>query len=151
LSAQFPLDRLRVVYSKAGTLPAACLVRDRSLIDHTLYWTSASSEDEAAYLAAILNSETVRSRVAALQARGQFGARHFDKAMFNLPIPRFDATAVLHTDLAAAAREAEVVACAVILPENVKFQRARSLIRNALTEVSVAQRIEALVTRVLDG
>jgi hypothetical protein len=34
LGAQFPIPRLRVVYAKAGTLPAACLVRDESIIDH---------------------------------------------------------------------------------------------------------------------
>lgn len=62
LGAQFPLAPLRVVYSKAGTLPAAGLVRDQSIIDHKLYWSAAATENEALYLAAILNSETVRSR-----------------------------------------------------------------------------------------
>jgi hypothetical protein len=38
LASQFPLSPLRVVYAKAGTLPAACLVRDASIIDHKLYW-----------------------------------------------------------------------------------------------------------------
>ena len=38
LASQFPIPRLRVVYAKAGTLPAACLVRDSAIIDHKLYW-----------------------------------------------------------------------------------------------------------------
>ena len=79
-----------MVYAKAGTLPAACLVRDEVIIDHMLYRSSPRNESEGYYLAAILNSETSRSRVAAMQARGQWGARHFDKVMFNLPIPLFD-------------------------------------------------------------
>jgi N-6 DNA Methylase len=58
LGAQFPIQRLRVVYAKAGTLPAACLVRDNSVIDHKLYWCAPTSVPEAAYLSAILNSET---------------------------------------------------------------------------------------------
>jgi len=90
LAAQFPLARLRVVYAKAGTLPAACLVREPFVIDHMLYWAEVSSEEEGAYLAGIFNSETARARVEALQARGQFGARHFDKVIFTLPIARFD-------------------------------------------------------------
>jgi hypothetical protein len=71
--------------------------------------------------------------------------------MFNLPIPRFDANNPLHNDIAGAAREAETIAAAVPLPENVKFQRARGLVRAALTEAGVAQRIDALVARLLDG
>jgi hypothetical protein len=151
LGAQFPLPSLRVVYSKAGTLPAACLVRDRFIIDHMLYWASVSSEDEGSYLTAVLNSETARARVATLQARGQWGARHFDKVVFTLPIPRFDAAVSLHADLADAARDAEAIASAVALPENVKFQRARKLTRDALIEAGVAARIETLVARLLGG
>ena len=51
----------------------------------------SSSACEARYLVAILNSETARERVEAYQSRGQWGARDFDKVIFNLPIPRFDA------------------------------------------------------------
>jgi hypothetical protein len=151
LSAQFPIARLRVVYAKAGTLPAACLVRDASVIDHMLYWSAPHSENEAYYLSTILNSEVARARVAAIQARGQWGARHFDKVMFTLPIPPFDATVALHNDLAAAGAEAERIAAAFELPEAVKFQRARKLIRDALTESDIAPHIDALVARLLDG
>jgi hypothetical protein len=151
LGAQFPIPSLRVVYAKAGTLPAACIIRDHHVIDHMLYWTAPGDEGEGYYLAAILNSETARGRVAALQARGQWGARHFDKVMFNLPIPRFDPASALHGKLAAAAREAETAAAAVPLPEGVKFQRARKLVRDGLTEAGIAPSIDALVARLLDG
>jgi hypothetical protein len=114
-----------------------------------LYWASPSSEAEAFYLIAIFNSETARKRVAALQARGQWGARHFDKVLFTLPIPRFDGAASLHTDLADAAREAETTAAAIALPENVKFQRARRLVRDSLAAAGIAPRIEMLVARLL--
>jgi len=115
-----------------------------------LYWHAASTESEALFLAAILNSETARQRVEGFQARGQWGARHFDKAMFNLPIPRFDATERLHNELAAAAAEAERIAGAFELPETVKFVRARKLIRDALTESGIAPHIDDLVARLLD-
>lgn len=152
LSSQFPISPLRIVYSKAGTLPAAAIVRDRhSVIDHKLYWMAPSDDREARYLAAILNSEFSRSKVEAYQSRGQWGARDFDKVMFNLPIPRFDANEPLHRALARAAERAEVIAAAVELPEGVRFQRARALVRAALAEAGVAQEIDTLVARLLDA
>jgi hypothetical protein len=151
LGAQFPLSAPRVVYAKAGTLPAACVLRESTAaIDHMLYWCAPASLSEANYLAAILNSETARSRTAAQQARGQWGARHFDKVIFALPIPRFDGKIKLHRDLADAAVKAERVAAAVALPEGVKFQRARSLVRAALRQAGLADAIDALVARLLD-
>ena len=78
------------------------------------------------------------------------GCADFDKVMFNLPIPRFDATDQLHNELAAAATEAERIAAAFELPEAVKFQRARKLIREALTESGIAPHIDELVGRSLD-
>ena len=85
-----------------------------------------------------------------MQSRGQWGARHFDKVMFNLPIPHFDPSQSLHNELAGAAAEAEQIASAVELPETVKFQRARKLIRDALTDSGVAPRIDELVAQLLD-
>ncbi|MGO9743742.1 MAG: N-6 DNA methylase [Roseiarcus sp.] len=152
LGAQFPIPKIRIAYAKAGTQPAATLVRDSSaVIDHMLYWRPCDDVLEGRYLLSILNSETARSRAEAFQARGQWGARHFDKVMFNLPIPRFDAKLALHRELAASAEEAEGVAAAVPLPEGVKFQRARALVRAALADAGLAARIDALVARLLDG
>ena len=150
LSAQFPIPRLRMVYAKAGTQPAACLVRGEAIIDHMLYWATPRIESEGYYVAAILNSEIARASVAAMQARGQWGARHFDKVMFNLPIPPFEPSEALHNELAAAAGEAERIAAVFELPESVKFQRARKLIRDALTESGIAPHIDELVARLLN-
>jgi N-6 DNA Methylase len=152
LSSQFPLAPLRVVYAKSGTNPAACVLRGGlAVIENKLYWSAFHIEAETYYITALLNSETTRSRSEAFQSRGQWGARDFDKVIFNLPIPRFDANNPLHTDIAKTAREAEALAASVHLPENIKFQRARGLIRAALTEAGVAQRIDAHVARLLDG
>ncbi|MGI8568607.1 MAG: N-6 DNA methylase [Methylocella sp.] len=152
LASQFPLAPLRVVYAASGTNAAACIVRSRTnVIDNSLYWASVQDEHEAQFLTALFNSESTRSRIQSRQSRGQWGARHFHKVMFHLPIPRFDAADSLHTSLAEAAREAEVIAASVELPENVKFQRARGLVRTALTEAGVALRIDALVAGLFDG
>ncbi|MSO76891.1 MAG: hypothetical protein EXQ87_08260 [Alphaproteobacteria bacterium] len=152
LSSQFPIAPLRVVYAKAGSRPAACLVRDeRGVIDHTLYWMAPASEGEARYLIAILNSETARARTEQYQARGQFGARHFDKVIFNLPIPRFDAANETHRALTEAAAAAETIAAQVALTEGVKFQRARTLVRAALAEANILENIDRMVAELLDA
>ncbi len=150
LSAQFPTPSVRVVYAKSGTLPAAAIVEDsHAVLDHVLYW-AAVGKREAHYLSAILNSEAARSQVAAMQARGQWGARHFDKLMFELPIPLFIVNDPLHRELAAAAARAAKVATNVPLKEDMYFVSARKHIRAALHEHGIAQEIEELVTRLLD-
>ncbi|HEY5204877.1 MAG TPA: hypothetical protein VIJ63_09795, partial [Roseiarcus sp.] len=151
LSSQFPLGLFRVAYAASGTQPAAVLLKESSaVIEHKLYWAAPDTIAEAQFLVVILNSETARQRTAAYQSRGQWGARDFDKVVFNLPIPRFDAKIALHCDVAAAAVEAEKVAAAVSLPEGIKFQRARKMVRDALAESGLSQRIDALVARLLD-
>lgn len=152
LASQFPIPLRRVVYAKAGTLPAACLLEDNEgIIDHMLYWTSIETKEEGRYLAAVLNSETARSRVSTLQARGQWGARHFDKVMFTLPIPRFNLKVELHAELANVGASAEAVAASVAVPERIGFQRARRLIREALADAGISERIDKLVASLLDA
>jgi predicted RNA methylase len=152
LASQFPIAPLRIVYAKAGSQPAACLLRDRrAVVDHKLYWMTPAGEAEARFLVAILNSEVGRARGERYQSRGQWGARDFDKVIFNLPIPPFDPENKLHLALAAAAAQAERIAATVELPEGVKFQRARGLVRAALVQAGVAEKIDDLVINLLDG
>lgn len=150
LSSQFPITGRRVLYSKAGSQPAAAVLRGsaEAVVDHKLYW-AAATEDEALYLVAILNSETARSRVAHMQSRGQWGARDFDKLILGLPIPKFDPKAAVHRQLVAAARRAEEVAAGVPFKEGMHFVRARGIIREALAEDGVSARIDELVARLL--
>jgi hypothetical protein len=150
LSAQFPIHPLRVIYSKAGTLAAATLLRDpEGIADHKLYWMPVETEPEGLYLCAIINSETSRKRVEHLQSRGQWGARDFDKVLFTLPIPRFAPKDGLHAELAATAREAETVAAAVPVEPGTYFTTARRAIRGALEANGIATRIEGLVAKLL--
>ncbi len=149
LSAQFPLPSVRVVYTKAGRNLVAAVVRDGSaVVDHTLYWGGAG-EEEAYYLCALLNSECVRMQVEQYQAQGQWGARHFDKYVFNLPIPVFDQEVALHGRLAAAGRVAEEVAAGVEVPPGEHFQRARRVLRASLVGHGIAGRTEELVAELL--
>jgi hypothetical protein len=152
LTSQFPVLPLRVVYAASGTNPAACIIRtSEAVVEHKLYWGAIESEMEAQFLIAILNSEAARVRTEGLQSRGQFGARDFDKVIFSLPIPRFDPAVSLHGELAEAAAQAEALAASVEIPENMKFQRARALVRGSLVEAGIAGRIDQLVARLLDS
>ena len=145
-SHQFPIPPHRVVYSKAGHQVAAARVSDPEVfIDHTLYWAAAPTISEARYLTAVLNSELLTQRVAPLQSRGQFGARHFDLYVFNVPIPMYDSRVPLHGQLAVLAERAEAVAEATALGPGVSFQRARQLVRSALAKEGVGSEIEEAV------
>lgn len=152
LRKQFPITPIRVVYAKAGVNPASTIIVDgQAVIDHKLYWMEVRELDEALYLCSIFNSETTRSRAEQWQSTGQWGARDFDKVVFNLPIPLFDAADPGHAALAAAAGRAEGVAAEVALKEGEHFTRARRRIRAALAEDGIAAEIDAMVAGLLDG
>ena len=156
LSVQFPASAtksapsVRVICAASGTLPAAAVLSEQeAVLGHALYW-AATGNREAQYLTAVLNSEAARSRVAAMQARGQWGARHFDKLMFELPIPLFNVNDPLHQELAAATTRAAQVAASVPLKEGTYFVTARKHIRTALHDHGIAQEIDDLVARLFE-
>ena len=151
LDRQVPPAPIRVVYAKSGILLAAAVVEDRSaVIDHKLYWAEAQSLSEAFYLAGLLNSEAIRMRIAALQSRGRWGARDFDKLIFELPIPCFDPQLAEHRQLVAAAREAALIAATVVLPSGAHFVRSRRMVRAALKAARLSVRLDRLVSDLLN-
>ncbi len=152
LTAQLPPAALRVVYSTSGTLMVAAVISDREVVvDTSLYWAGVQSRAEAHYLVAVLTSETTRGRFASLQARGQWGARHFHKVMWTLPIREFDPDNPLHAEIASVGLRAELVAAEVPLKEGVYFVTARRQIRHALAEDGVAGEIDGLVEELLSA
>ena len=149
LSRQFPGTDHRVVYTKSGMYLAAALLSDpTAVIDHKLYWGSAASLDEARFLTAILNSTILTLAVRPLQARGEHNPRDFDKYIFQLPIPLYDAADAAHEVLVGLAVEAEQVAANVDLPP-VRFEAQRRRIREALADDGVAAEIDAIVKTLL--
>ena len=151
LSCQFPIAPIRVVYTKAGAKLVAAVVQDRTaIIDHKLYWAAVESLEEARYLCGVLNSEAVRAGVEQYQSQGQWGARDFDKYVFNLPIPRFHKDDQLHHRLADAVRTTEVAAEAVPLEVGEYFIRARKRVRSAIGERGIASKLESLANELLE-
>ena len=152
LTSQLSATGMKVIYNKAGTLLSAATLDDpRIIVDTGAYWTSVRSIEEARYLTAVLNSATVLARVIPMQPRGWRDPRHFDNLVWELPILEYDRRVPLHQELADAAARAEQVAAIVLLREGAHFMRKRRAIRDALAADGIARRIDALVTRLLDG
>jgi SAM-dependent methyltransferase len=150
LRRQLPPGRHRVVYSASGQHLAACRVEDASVIEHKLYWASVESLEEARYLVAILNSQTLKDAVAPLQSRGQHNPRDFDLHVFGLPFPIFDPRADLHARIAHLAHNAEIAAAGIDLDAGWQFQKARRVVREALVEDGIAGEIDAAVRELLE-
>ncbi len=96
--------------SAGGKLPCAAYVRGsqipylKTIVDQTLYWGRVSSEDEAIYITALINSPAVIDVISALQPRGAFGERHIHKLAFDRT-PAFDPSLAQHLAVVRAAKE----------------------------------------------
>ncbi len=146
LESQLPVATHRVVYSASGNSLAAARIGEReSVIEHKLYWSAVSGVDEARYLVAILNSQTVLDRVKPLQAIGLFGPRDFDKNVFSVNVPIFDSDDGDHQKLVKLAERAEKIAESLDIQDARDFKVMRKLVRNALENDGVAALIETAV------
>lgn len=149
LSRQLPLAKHRVIYSASGSmLAAARLSSSKELIESSLYWIPVTNVEEALYLTAILNAPVTTQAVEKYQSQGIFGARHFHTYVWMLPIPTYDEDNALHQQLVDLARRSEEIAevCDI---SDMGFQQARKVIREALTEASITEELNALVSALL--
>ena len=97
---------VRVVYTSAGE-PTAAIVHDNTaLVENVLFWVTCKNVQEADYLLAIINSNSLYNAVVPLMNKGQFGARHLHKHLWKLPIPEFDPAQRLHDSIAEAGAKA---------------------------------------------
>ena len=113
--------KTRVAYTSSGKPTAAIISDPAAAIENSLYWVSCHTVQEARYLLAVINSDTLRKRVEPLMPKGQFGARHLHKHLWKLPIPRFDPANADHiavSDAGAAAEEAAQRQLQTILANN---------------------------------
>lgn len=117
------------------------------MVDHKTYWYAANSEDEAAYLAAVLNSDAVNDAIKPFQARGLMGERHIHKKPLELPLRMYNDADALHVELAAMGKKA--TAHAATLPRADDFPNTlaarRAVVREALADVR--KRIDQAVTQ----
>lgn len=140
----------RVVYSASGnTLAAARLDDPRQIVEHKLYWLPARSVSEARYLTAILNAPIITELVSDYQSRGLFGARDFDTYVWRLPIPTYNTVDKLHERIAELGAEAELIAAKTEI-EGCGFQKARKIIRDALSKAELTQKLNAAVSQLIE-
>lgn len=145
LEQQFPIQPERIVYSSSGMhLAAARLTNRRAVIEHGLYWATAASTAEAQYLCAILNSVVITELVRPLMSYGK-DERHFDKYIWQLPIPMYDPAIDLHTRLQARGDELEKTIAKIELDSNRHFTAIRRDLRKIIAESEAGKDVEDLV------
>lgn len=147
-SNQFPAATIRVVYAGSGSRLTATVVTDRRIIvEKSAYWGAVSTMDEALFLAALMNSAAVDEAVKPFQARGIGGARHFDKHVFKVMWPPFEADSPSHQAVVTAAKEASSLVAAMEMP--VSARTARRKARELLESSGAAADLDAAVAAVL--
>ena len=160
LSAQLiQTTPIRLLYTSSGRPTAVILVDSDEPVDSTLYWVDCSTMDEAHYLAAIVNSDTLAETVQRFMPKGQFGARHLQKHLWRLPIPTYDSNNPLHSDLATLgsqlATEAAIQLTALQTSRAAENKHttitvARRELRQWLSTHPPAQQVEDLVAKLLE-
>ena len=105
--------------------------------------------DEGLYLCAVLNSATMQAELRPLQSIGAFGPRDIHKYPWFAPVPQFDPSDSLHAELVGLAKDAELVSELTDI-EGVDFKRGRRIIRSAIVEVGIAEKVEVAVSQLLD-
>ena len=79
----------------AAYLPLEEIDRDRIVIDQTLYWHLADTEEEAIFLVGLLNSEALALAINDFQPEGGFGKRHIHTLPYKV-MPQYDSENALH-------------------------------------------------------
>ena len=127
------------------------MTRDSILIDTTMYFIECREIDEARYLSAIVNSQSLYDKAQALMPKGQYGPRHVHKHIWRLPIPAYDQKQSLHRELAAYGimieREVTMLAMQQSHPQSIRMHRA--MIRDWQRSAPISREAEALVARLL--
>ena len=151
-------DAVRVSYTSSGR-PTAAIIRDNhAIVDYVLFQIVCRSEDEAYYVISIINSNELASAAEKFMARGLFGARHFQRQGWKLPIPRYDSRNTLHSRLSKLGRTAEQE-CQDLIdqsgimsnpPGDNQSRAARRILRHQWQPSSkTAQAIEVAVAKLL--
>ncbi len=82
-------------------------VRDETaLIANGLYWAAMASEEEADYLCALLNAPVTTELTRPFMSYGK-DERHIHKHVWELPIPTFEPTNLVHRRLGELGRQLE--------------------------------------------
>jgi hypothetical protein len=149
-------QRYLVLYNHSGMNVAAAFFDRGSqpipfIVDVKLHWAAFNTREEADYVAAILNSETVNAAIKPFQSAGLLGERDIHKKLLELPIPIFDDENPKHqkiSELGAKARGAAVKAIkSGKFPVDSSIAKQRGFMREHLK--SELEEIDKLVAALL--
>ena len=146
---------VRVIYAASGVPTAAIVDDDAALIDYTGFWVACFNREEANYLLSIINSDALYAEIEPLMAKGQFGARHVQKHLWKLPIPRYDKGVRRHRDLAQAGKAAAAGVQTVLADlrkkrgDKLTVKVARREIHEWLRKSKEGKAVERLVKKLL--
>lgn len=82
----------------AGYIKLTDFPVDKLIVDQTLYWHIAKTEDEAIYIAGLLNSAALDSLISEFQPEGLQGRRHVHKLPYAIT-PPYDETNSIHLNV----------------------------------------------------
>lgn len=90
----FSLGRWLVLSNAGGANPCSAYIdldeidATKLIIDQTLYWYLADSEDEAIYITGMLNSDALSDLISDFQPDGGFGKRHIHTIPYKVSTER---------------------------------------------------------------
>ena len=148
---------VRLAYTSAGQPTASVIQDDDILVDYKLFWVTCKNIEEANYLLAIINSDTLQEAVRPLMSKGQFGARDLQKHLWKLPIPEFDPAEELHVAIAEAGATAAAGAGKQLAQlreqrgDKLTVTIARRELRKWLRTSKAGRAVETAVAKLLPG
>jgi N-6 DNA Methylase len=154
LSAQKARSQWIVLYTSAGSRPVAAVLDGSStefpfVARDQTYWASFYDQDEAHYVAAMLNSDQTADRIRAFMTTGLFGPRHIHKRVLDVPVPTFDTTDNRHAEIAKLGGELSGAAEKFVRGIT-NLHSARKQVRQFLPQAAL-RRVEELASAILDG
>lgn len=151
-----------VLYNKSGTNLSAAMLTPKEtkkigalpirgfITDNVCYRYYAASEEEAAYLAGVLNSSVVNEAIKPYQTQGLFGERDITRRPFEAcAIPLFDAKNKLHQRIGEVAREAREELLPVVPRMQTPVATARADTRRLVAKQ--LHKLDELVAQLLAG
>ena len=149
---------VRLAYTSSGQPTAAILRDDSALVENVLFWVACKDMEEANYLLAVINSDTLADAVNVYTVPNWSGrTRHLHKHLWKLPIPEYDAGVELHAEIAAAGKAAAAAArrrLAALREErgaDVSVTIVRRELRKWLRASAEGRAVEAAVGGLLGG
>jgi SAM-dependent methyltransferase len=132
LTDQNQKARFLVLYTSSATDASAAVV-DRHqfdlpfIVDHKTYWCECTTEAEANYLTAYINSGYANGMIKEFQSRGLFGPRDIHKLIVKIPFPKFSKDDPQHVELSALGAKCATLAANFVSRANVRDLQARAL------------------------